>query len=691
MIEPGSVIDDRYEVLQRVGSGGMADVYLAEDRLLGRRVAVKVLHHRFAEDQEFVERFKREASSAAGLSHPNVVSVFDRGAWDGTFYIAMEYLPGRTLKELLRAGGPLTPASAIDVVLQVLRAARFAHRRGVIHRDLKPHNVILDEEGRAKVTDFGIARAGASDMTLTGSIMGTAQYLSPEQAQGHAVTEASDLYAVGVMLYELLVGKVPFEGETAITIALQHISRPAPPPSAINPAVPPALDAVVLRMLAKDPAARYASTGDAIAALEAVRANLPEPQGEHVLATAPRDVALAGGAAAATLAGAAAASAANGGNGAHTEDTGAGRLAAYGAEHQTTGSVPVLDAAAEQQAKRAKRRRALLWVGGLLAAAVLAAILLLILLPTSVTVPNVEGKPRLQAVATLKRDGFKVSVSSGTNPSVPAGDVVSQTPRPGRSVKPKSLVYIVVSAGVGSAVVPKLTGETEAAAISSLDARGLRPHVKEIPSETFAAGRVIRTEPPAGERLEPKARVIVFVSSGLPKVKVPHLKEESIEQAEAELEEAGLGLGKVKYQPRAGVAAGTVLSQDPAAGDEVRAESLVNLVVAKATHSGSGKVFVPSVLEEERAAAEETLRREGLKPSVLPTPVSEASLAGHVVRQDPAPGTEVAKKSTVTIYIGHLQQTTSTSTSTTSTTSSETSTTSTTTSTSTSTTAPPEG
>ena len=217
MIEPETIIDGRYRVISRLGSGGMADVYLAQDQLLGRDVAVKVLHHHFAEDQEFVERFRREASSAAALSHPNIVGIFDRGEWNGTYYIAMEYVAGRTLKAIVREQGALDPAAAIEIVVQILRAARFAHRRGVIHRDLKPHNVILDEEGRARVTDFGIARAGASDMTLTGSIMGTAQYLSPEQAQGHVVSASSDLYSIGVILYELLTGVVPFEGETPVS------------------------------------------------------------------------------------------------------------------------------------------------------------------------------------------------------------------------------------------------------------------------------------------------------------------------------------------------------------------------------------------------------------------------------------------------------------------------------------------
>src|ERR671910_1982856 len=238
-IQRDTMIDGRYRVLNRLGSGGMADVYEAEDTQLGRRVALKLLYRRFAEDAEFVERFRREASSAAGLSHPNVVQVFDRGQWDCTYYIAMELLEGRNLKEVVRDHGALDPALAVDIVLQILKAARFAHRRGVVHRDIKPHNVIVDQEGRAKVTDFGIARAGASDMTETGSIMGTAQYLSPEQAQGHPVDARSDLYSIGIILYELLTGKVPFEADSAVTVALKQVSEAPVPPSEVNPAVSP--------------------------------------------------------------------------------------------------------------------------------------------------------------------------------------------------------------------------------------------------------------------------------------------------------------------------------------------------------------------------------------------------------------------------------------------------------------------
>src|SRR5438270_10110502 len=287
----GSFIDHRYKVVSRLGSGGMADVYLAEDQQLGRKVALKLLHHRFAENPGFVERFRREAQAAAGLQHPNVVGVYDRGAFDGTYYIAMEYLPGRSLKQLIRQEAPVDPVRAIDITIQILKAARFAHRRGVIHRDLKPHNVMLDEADHAKVTDFGIARAGASDMTETGSIMGTAQYLSPEQAQGHAVSEASDLYSIGVVLYELLTGQVPFDADSAVTIALKHVSEAPTAPTQVNPSVPPALEEVVLWALNKNPADRPRNADELITALEAAKAAILAGQaGER-----PAAMAAAGG------------------------------------------------------------------------------------------------------------------------------------------------------------------------------------------------------------------------------------------------------------------------------------------------------------------------------------------------------------------------------------------------------------
>src|SRR5438128_7142647 len=254
-----TLFDGRYRIIRKLGSGGMANVYLAEDQELGRRVAIKILNDRHAGDEQFVERFRREAKNAASLSHPNIVSIYDRGEAEGTYYIAMEYLEGRSLKELILSRGPAPASVAIDYARQILSALRFAHRNGIVHRDIKPHNVLVDAEGRVKVTDFGIARAGASQMTEAGSIVGTAQYLSPEQARGTDVDQRSDLYSLGVVLYELITGTLPFNGDTPVEIAMKHLSTVPEPPSKRRPDVPRDLDLVVMRALAKDPEDRYQS------------------------------------------------------------------------------------------------------------------------------------------------------------------------------------------------------------------------------------------------------------------------------------------------------------------------------------------------------------------------------------------------------------------------------------------------
>src|SRR6184192_1726517 len=253
----------------------MANVYLAEDQELGRRVAIKLLDERHAQDEQFVERFRREAESAAGLSHPNVVSIYDRGEAEGTYYIVMEYLEGKTLKELLTSRGPTPVRVAIDYTRQILSALEFAHKNGIVHRDIKPHNVVVAPDGRLKVTDFGIARSGASQMTEAGSIIGTAQYLSPEQARGSPVDQRSDLYSVGVVLYEMLTGQVPFTGDTPLEIAMKHLSEVPKPPSELRPEVPHDLDLVVLRALAKDPADRYPTAEQMDADLERVLTGMP--------------------------------------------------------------------------------------------------------------------------------------------------------------------------------------------------------------------------------------------------------------------------------------------------------------------------------------------------------------------------------------------------------------------------------
>src|SRR6184192_4626506 len=270
-----TLFDGRYLIIRKLGAGGMANVYLAEDQELGRQVAIKILDGRHAADNSFIERFRREAKNAAGLSHPNIVSIYDRGEAEGTYYIAMEYLSGRSLKELIVSRGPTPIKIAVDYTRQILAALSFAHRNGIVYRDIKPHNVVVDSDGRLKVTDFGIARAGASQMTEVGSIIGTAQYLSPEQARGAPVDPTSDLYSVGVVLFELLTGQVPFTGDTPLEIAMKHLSQIPKPPSELRPDVPHDLDMVVLRALAKEPSERYQSAQEMDADLERVLKGLP--------------------------------------------------------------------------------------------------------------------------------------------------------------------------------------------------------------------------------------------------------------------------------------------------------------------------------------------------------------------------------------------------------------------------------
>jgi len=624
MIDPDTLIDGRYRVVSRLGSGGMADVYLAHDQLLGRQVAVKILHHHFAEDQEFVERFRREASSAAALSHPNIVAIFDRGEWNGTYYIAMEYVAGRSLKAIVRETGPLEPILAIDTVIQILRAARFAHRRGVIHRDLKPHNVILDEEGRARVTDFGIARAGASDMTLTGSIMGTAQYLSPEQAQGYTVSAASDLYSVGVILYELLTGVVPFEGETAVAIAFKQVSATPRPPSELNPRLPASLDAIVLRALAKDPVERYADDDELIAALETER-ELLGGNGAAPLPLAPEP--------------------------AYEPPTGMMVAAPYAGDG--------LPAPAEPAGGRDLRP---LWWGLALlaiAAAAVAAILLVGSSVARVVVPDVAGQTEQAAGAALRAAGLNPLPSFATSSTVPSGLVISQTPPAGSSIAKHSQVTIVVSGGAASVPLPNVGNLTAAEALKRLAAAGFKPTSRPQSSTTVAAGRVIETNPAAGVPDKLGSPVTVIVSSGPEPVRVPDVKGQTQSAAEGELTGAGLAVGSITKRVSKTQTPGTVLAQSPASGKSVTAGSRVDLTIAEAPPEAA----VPNVVGESQAAATAALKKAGFKVKTLTSPTTEASQLGMVISQSPGGG-EARKGSTITIAIGVAATTTTPSTST---------------------------
>jgi eukaryotic-like serine/threonine-protein kinase len=636
MIEPETIIDGRYRVLLRLGSGGMADVYLAEDRLLGRQLAVKVLHHHFAEDQEFVERFRREASSAAGLSHPNIVGIFDRGEWNGTYYIAMEYVAGRSLKTVVREQGALEPATAIDIVTQILRAARFAHKRGVIHRDLKPHNVILDEEGRARVTDFGIARAGASEMTLTGSIMGTAQYLSPEQAQGHTVSGRSDLYAVGIILYELLTGTVPFDGETAVAIAFKQVSAEPLAPSERQPGVSASLDAVVLRALAKDPARRFADAEEFIAALQQARQELPVNAGTVVAGAASATAPATGQQYASPPYMGSGAAAALPESGALLLPP-AGRL---GDENGRGGRGPD---------QRDRYRRWLLWGSGVLLLAALVALgLLLASSGGKVTVPSVLGQTEAVALVRLRGADLNPVAATTASATVASGLVVGETPSSGSEVGKGTRVSILVSAGPGSVALPAVERLTAAQAVSKLRVAGFKPTTQEQSSAKVAQGRVVSTDPSAGIVVQVGSPVTVFVSSGPAEVHVPDVTGQSQKAAEAALTAAGLEVGAITPQVSASQAAGTVLSQSPVAPSALPAGGKVNLVVAQAPK----EVAVPGVEGETEVAATTALEKAGFTVKSVTEVTSEAVQIGHVLKQSPSAGAHARKGAKVTITIG---------------------------------------
>jgi eukaryotic-like serine/threonine-protein kinase len=598
-IAKDTVVDERYRVLHRIGSGGMADVYCAEDLQLGRRVALKLLYRRFAEDEEFVERFRREASSAAGLQHPNVVAVYDRGEFDDTYYIAMEFLEGRSLKQVVRQDGALEPDRAIDLVIQILKAARFAHRRGIVHRDIKPHNVIVDDEGRAKVTDFGIARAGASDMTETGSIMGTAQYLSPEQAQGHPVDARSDLYSVGVVLYELLTGRVPFDAESAVTIALKQVSEEPVPPSSYNPAVSDQLEDVVVRALQKDPAYRFADAEEFIVALEQAR-GIPAGTGEYT------------------------------------------RIA------QHTGTYPGLPRAADEL-ERADRRnlRWLLWLLALLALAAIGVGAYLLLTPKKLDVPDVVGRRSATAAQILQNRGFEVNVENVRSDSVPADRVATQRPQPRQEAKEGSTVTVIVSSGPGDATIPFVRGSPRAQAERRLKAAGFRVDVRREFNEDVAQNRVIETSPSERSRLERGRTVTLVISRGPRMVEVPDVVGEDRDDAERLLEARGLQVAFAEREDEQREP-GTVLQMSPTGGTEAEKGATITLTVAKEPK----QVEVPDVLGEEADDAARRVREAGFRVRRRDRRLETPEGHGVVLEQSPPAGEKRDKDSQVTLVVG---------------------------------------
>jgi eukaryotic-like serine/threonine-protein kinase len=614
-----TLFDGRYRIIRKLGAGGMANVYLAEDQELGRRVAIKILNDRHANDDQFVERFRREAKNAAGLSHPNIVSIYDRGEAEGTYYIAMEYLDGRSLKELIVGRGPAPVHVAIDYTRKILDALRFAHRNGIVHRDIKPHNVIVDAEGRVKVTDFGIARAGTSQMTEVGSIIGTAQYLSPEQAKGAPVDQTSDLYSVGIVLYELLTGKVPFTGDSPVEIAMKHISAIPEPPSTIRPDIPEDLDLVVLRALAKTPEERYPSAEEMDKDLARVAQGLAVSR--------------------------------------ETEEAATQILSRSQITPATMVAAPPRPPAEVLYEYEQPRRGRPIWPWLLVLLLLLAAGLTGWFVyqqvkdeladAGTVGVPYLIDLRETQAVGQVLDAGLEPNVVREANADVEAGFVFDQTPKFGEKVDPGTTVDIKVSTGPPQTEVPDVVGQTRDEAVAALARADLDAKIVEVYSEKDT-GTVTAQNPKAGEKVKVGTRVQINVSRGVRPLTVPSVVGQPYEQAASALE--GAGFKVVRQNVDSDQPAGTVVDQNPGSGASAPAGTTVTLSVSK----GPVEEQVPDVSSQAEGDAISTLEASGFQVDVQREATDDPALDGFVLSQDPAGGTKAPKGATVTIVVGQF-------------------------------------
>ncbi|MGZ4438988.1 MAG: Stk1 family PASTA domain-containing Ser/Thr kinase [Gaiellaceae bacterium] len=617
-----SVFDGRYLIIRKLGTGGMANVYLAEDQELGRRVASKILDARHAQDVQFVERFRREATNAAGLSHPNIVSIYDRGEAEGTYYIAMEYLDGRTLKELILRRGPAPVKTAIEYTRQILAALRFAHKNGIVHRDIKPHNVLVDSEGRLKVTDFGIARAGASQMTEAGSIIGTAQYLSPEQAKGAPVDQTSDIYSVGIVLYELLTGTVPYTGDTPVEIAMKHLSQVPEPPSTLQPQIPHELDSIVLRALAKDPADRYQSADEMDADLERAANGLPVSPATEEAATMVLSAA-------------------------DTETM----AALQNARVQPPRGPVFYD-------EPPRRKRSVWpWLVALLlvAAAAVAGWYVYMQIQDQlksnqpVAVENYVGLHESDAVFKIRERGLTPQVVRRPNDTQPETIVYQQTPPPGNRIDKGNTVTIYVSTGKPKVVVPDVKGKSSVDAVQALAEAGLKSKLVTVASSQ-PADTVTAQDPKAGAKVVEGTVVRVNISKGPTQVGVPLVVGEMYNQAATQLQ--GMGFAVARQDVASSQPTGTVISQSPTGGVAAPAGSTVTLSVSL----GPPASPVPDVTSLDQTAATATLQAAGYVAKVVTQSTTDPGQDGIVLSQSPQGGATAKAGSTVTIFVGSLTQ-----------------------------------
>ena len=587
----------------------MAEVYLAHDDVLDRDVALKILSGSHSGDEEFIERFRREAQSAAALTHPNIVSIYDRGETDdepGTYYIAMEYLPGGSLKDRITSRGALPARTAAEVALQIAEALKAAHDRNVVHRDIKPHNILVTESGDLKVTDFGIARAATSStMTRTGSIMGTAHYISPEQAMGDPAGPQSDLYSLGVVLYEMLTGELPFDAETPIGIAMKHVNAGPAPPGERDPSIPEGLNAITLRLMSKNPEERYPDESELIRDLENV-----------VRGYSPGEATTRG------LAGAAPVAPAGGGDAERT-------LVSHGG--------------AASGGRR--RRRALpLVVLGILALLALVgwgAYTMIPQPPPTAQVPEIAGLSLEDARERLGGD-FDISVSERRDSQEPEETILEQDPSPGSEREQGSEISVVVS-GQQVVEVPDVIGEPRDEAESRLSEEGFDVSVETEESSAGEEGNVTSQSPSAGGEADFESEVTITVGEGPYTVQAPDLSGLTVSEAESELADADLELGEQTEAASGEVSEGDILDQTPASGSEAEPGSAVDVTVS----TGPEQSSVPDLYGYGETDAEAILADAGLELGQVTEEETDELAEGLIFSQSLSggataePGTEV--------------------------------------------------
>ncbi len=627
----GRLLDGRYRVLSHIADGGMATVYLAIDERLEREVAVKVMRENLARDETFVSRFRREARSAAQLSHPHVVAVFDQGEDDGHMFLAMEYVPGRTLREVLSAEGPLTPRAALDIFDPILQAVGAAHDGGLIHRDVKPENVILRDDGFVKVADFGLARAvtAATTTNAAGTLLGTLAYLSPEQVERGIADARSDVYAAGLVLFEMLTGRKAFDGESPIHVAYQHVHGTVPVPSDLVDTVPPELDQLVALATARDPDKRPANAGDYLVEVRRSREQMTPAE----LDSRPQTVSQRAAAEAPTRVSSQVAPTSVVPVVTRTEPE------AYGPGSSTT------------PPPRPTRRRRRLWP-------VLVPLLLVLLVaggggtlwwfsagPGGMTVvPNVVSASSTVADGALQEADLRASLTQAYDETVPTGQVIRADPGAGARVRKLSAVSVVVSKGPERYAAPTLVGTPADAVAATLAAVNLTVGARsEEYSETVAAGTITKQDPAPGGSLKPGAPVAFTVSQGRQPITVPTVTNATTADATTTLTTAGLTVTQGNQVNSDDVPAGTVVSQDPSTGTLFKGDA-VTIVVSK----GPVLVAVPATVGKQRDQAAQLLQAAGFK-------VAYNNVLGgffNTVRaSDPAAGAMARKGSTITLTI----------------------------------------